>query len=197
MKRPSYSGALDEFLTPLGFVRVDSDWIRKVGDIEECVNLQKSGTHGGVTANLMSVDVKSSELWRAARANGLPGRRWWVSESIGFLFSQHSKWWKNDPGGPAELVEKVRDYGIPYLERMRDPVEQANQFGLKALLNGTWRQGPSIGELAVTLHRMGEHELVCRALDVPRRRHEIGAIVEGVRAFRHYFHCPPTENWPD
>jgi hypothetical protein len=43
---------------------------------------------------------------------------------------------------------------------------------------------------------MGKYDLACRALDVPRRRHEIDSLVDKIRAVRKYLDCPPTVNWP-
>ena len=50
MTRPrTYKGALEELLHPLGYIRSGSEWLIRAGDVEECVYLQKSTIHGGVT----------------------------------------------------------------------------------------------------------------------------------------------------
>jgi hypothetical protein len=196
VKPRSYTQAIAQILQPLGYMRQDNDWILQVGDIEECVNLQRSALGRGVTVNLYSVDLRSQAMLNEALAPAQEWRRWWIDERISSLFSEFDTWWKNDPDGPADVAEKIRQYGLPFLIRMRDPLEQANRFGLQVLLQGKWRQGPTVAHLAITLHRMGEYDLACRALDVPRRRHEIDSLVDKIRAVRKYLDCPPTVNWP-
>ena len=196
MRPKSYTQAIAQTLEPLGYQRQGSDWILRVGDIEECVNLQKSSYGLGVTVNLYSVDLRSNAILFEALGATQKGRYWWVSKRLSSLFSQFDIWWKNDPDGPADVAEKIQTYGLPFLIRMRDPLEQANWFGLQALLHGKWKQGPTVARLAITLHRMGEHELACRALDVPRRRYEIDSLVNDIRAVRRYLNCPPSVNWP-
>lgn len=195
MTRTSYSGALNELLAPLGFGRAKNRWTRLVGDIEEEVELQKSWIDGSVTVNLRSVDLVSRQL--LSDVTNRPYFHFVIGERIGLLFGEYDVWWKNDPNGPKDVAEKVRDFGLPFLERVRSLEAQAEWWGIKRFQRGEWRQGVWVPRLAVTLHRLGKADLVCRALDVPRRRHEIAGIVDDIRALRRYFKCAATENWPE
>lgn len=189
MTRKSYRGRLNDLLEPLGFKKTGaSDWIRIAGDMEECVNLQKSWIDGSVTVNLYSVDRKSQKLLREALPTGTYRPRWWVDQRIGYLFGDSDKWWSHDPNGPDEVAEKVELYGLPFLERFRDPLEQAKYFGLEAIGIGVPHLG-AVLLLAITLERMGRHDDACRALDLPRRRTEIASGRADVEALRRYLGC--------
>jgi hypothetical protein len=197
MKPRSYSQALESALAPLGFTRNGADWIRRTGDVEDCVSLYKSGGDGSMHVDLLNIDLKSSEIMKAALGPGRGMVRWWISQPLSRTYGQRHLTWKNDPNGPSEVAEKVKAYGPMFFDLVRDLKSQAYWFGLAGLFGGVWRQGPTVVKLAVTLHRMGQHELCCRALDVPRRKHEIPSLAADIGAARRYFQCPPTENWPD
>jgi hypothetical protein len=196
MKPRGYSQAIDSVLTPLGFAREGSDWIRRIGDVEDCVSLYKGGD-GSMHVDLLNSDLKSNEVMKAALGPDRGNSRWWISQPLSRVYGQSHKTWKNDPNGPSEVAEKLCDYGPKFFELVRDLKSQAYWFGLAGLLTGVWRQGPTVVKLAITLHRMGERELCCRALDVPRRNHEIPSLAADIGTVRRYFQCPPTENWPD
>lgn len=190
---------MDHLLIPLGFERNEkNEWIRQVGDYEECVDLQKSGHDGSVTVNLHSVDVVARKILQDAAPAGSPALKWWVNVRISELFSRYDKWWKNDPNGPDEVIKLLKEYGLPFLECMRNPIEQAKRFGLDGLAEpGTTSHTANALWLAVILHRLGRNADACRALDLKRRRHEIAPWVAQIGPLRQYLGCPATENWPD
>ena len=190
MKAPTYRGALDDLLRPLGFApRTKDNWIRRVGDMEECIDLQRSAHGSGVTVNIWSVDLVSRKMLEDAVPPDSPGLMYWVSERLGHFLGPYDKWWKADPNGPAEVAKAVREHALPFLERMRPLEAQATRFGRAAI----GQPNPFIRSslwLAVTLHRMGEHEEACRALIIPKRRTEIPPWAAQVQPLRAYLGCP-------
>jgi hypothetical protein len=188
MKPRTYRAAVDQVLKPLGFERAGNDWVRRVGDVQECINLQNSGLSRGVTVNVMSVDVASKQLLVQAIPPDSPGYLYWITERIGHLMGSNDKWWKSDRGGPAEVADAIRNYALPYLEKVRGLGEQAERFGRGSVDVGV-PDIPSRLWLAVTLYRMGEREEACRALGFPDRRTDSSAWTVQVHSLRRYLDC--------
>lgn len=152
MSRPSYAKALQGLLEPLGFKREGNEWIRIRGDMWECVDLQISAI-AGVTANVGAKDLVTEQI-----LNKIPCAKPIfmspLSIRIGQLIDGYDKWWLKEPNGPAELVDAVQAFGLPWFERVRTLEEQAaNWYGRGS--DKPW-SGRSIMTLAVTLYRMGE-----------------------------------------
>jgi hypothetical protein len=193
MKAPTYRRALNELLTPLGFViQTKDNWVRRVGDVEECIDLQRSAYGLGVTVNIWSVDLVSRKMLEDAVPPGAPGLKYWVSERLGHFLGPYDKWWKGDPNGPAVVAEAVREHALPFLERMRPLEAQADRLGRRGVGQGVPHISSRL-QLAVTLYRMGEREEACRALMIPKRRTEIPAWAAQVQPLRDFLGCSPMD----
>jgi hypothetical protein len=190
LSRKTYTGALDQLLTPLGFERQDKrSWVRHVGDMEERVDLEKGWVDGAMTASVKCVDMVGLEIMRQAVPGG-PGVIYPIDRRIGHFVGPFDKWWKNDPNGPEEIAEIVRVHGLPFLESFRTIEARADHFG-RAFVEGQRNPHiPSRAWLAVTLHRMGKGDEACRALEIPKRRTEIPSAGAMVQALRSYLGCP-------
>lgn len=166
MRPGSYAKALDRVLKPVGFVQEGRDWLRESGGFLDCVNLQVS-SYAGITANIYTKDLATDAILREALAPALPTLMFVISARIGELIDGNDRWWRKDPNGPVELADAVSTYALPFLDSLRPLEAQALQFGRAA---GKWSTGPLQIHLAITLHRMGEHEEACAALANPPKR---------------------------
>jgi hypothetical protein len=174
MTRPSYLRAIDRVLEPIGFARRGRDWVRVRGDIEERVDLQKSGIDGGVTLNVWAKDLQTERILRSIPCHTVLGIRQ-VGVRIGALMDGYDRWWRNDPEGPAELAEAVQLYVVPWFDRVRTLEDQAsNWYG-----RGTqqpWRK-PNLAALVVTLVRLGCVEEALALFEAPVPKTAIPALV--------------------
>lgn len=162
MSRSSYSKALDRLLRPLGFQREGSDWIRVRGELWECVNLQISWV-AGVTANIEMKDLETEKILRSIPCEK-PIFMAPISMRIGHLIDGYDRWWKNAPHGPAELVAAVETYGLPWLDKVRTPEDQATRwYGRET--KRPWRGNMTV--LPITLYRMGELAEALALFDAP------------------------------
>jgi len=167
MSRTSYGAAVDAVLKPMGFTRKGKEWSRRIGTVEEHVDLQVSSI-AGTTANLWSYDTATSDLLKKAIPwkpdVGMVLSTW----RIGTLMTGYDRWWKNDPNGPAELAEALRVHVPPFFEARRSLEDQARFFGRA---EPRWKPGGTTTRiyLALTLYRMGELEEACAALQNPPR----------------------------
>jgi hypothetical protein len=127
MSRLSYTKALDDLLRPLGFQRQGRDWTRVRGDILERLDLQKSWIDGGVTVNVWAKDLQTENILKGIPCEAELGIVQF-GVRIGTLMDGHDRWWRNDPNGPAELVEAVRVYGVPWFDRVRSLEDQASKW---------------------------------------------------------------------
>ncbi len=154
MNKKSYGAALDDVLTPIGFVQGRMEWSRTVGDIFEQVDLQVS-PNLGVTSNLWTKDLATEELLRQAIPWKRPIGIVQAGFRIGRLMGCGDRWWKKDPNGPAELAEAIRLHAPAFFEGRRSLEAQALWFGR---LQPRWSPGNTAGRmyLALTLYRMGE-----------------------------------------
>lgn len=176
MTRLSYASALDRALKPLGFAR-ESDrknWIRLRGEIQDCVNLQKSAVDGSVTINLFAKNLATERILTSIPCETELGARQF-GERIGHLIDGYDRWWKNDPDGPIELAEAVRAYGIPWFEGVRSLEDEASSWYGRGT-SGSWRK-PNLAVLAVTLFRMGALQEALALFDEPVPKTAIPTLV--------------------
>lgn len=166
MSSKSYLAALDSVLRPAGFARTGRNWIRFRDGFEDCVNLQVS-SRAGTTANISSRDLATDAIWNEAVPPGSPGLYYHTTVRIGQLMDRTDRWWRRDPNGPEELSQAILAYALPFLDSRRSLENQALGFGRgdTAGFNARLRIG-----LAITLHRMGEHDEACAALANPPKR---------------------------
>lgn len=172
MTARSYTAALDQLLTPLGFVRDatlrtrDKDWVRRSAAFEDVVNLQIS-SYAGATANVGTKDLQSEAILEAAIPPNSPGLKYPAYHRIGALMDGLDHWWRADPNGPSELCRAVETYGLPLFESLRDLEAQARALGRGAT---KYRISTPTLYLAVTLYRLGELDEACQVLANPPKR---------------------------
>jgi hypothetical protein len=169
VKPRSFRSALDQLLEPLGFERHGDQWLRQVGDIQECLALDTSNTLG-TTINVGSVDAASKAILVEATGQPYPSVTYWIDVRIGDLIDGVTRRWRSGRDDPADLADAVEEYALPFLETVRSLDAQANYFGRSGIGKGTWSHAPSRLFLAITLHRMGEAEEACRAITEPSKR---------------------------
>lgn len=175
MTRLSYTKAIDRALAPLGFERSGKDWIRLRGDIWDCVNLQNSWVDGSVTVNLYAKDLETERILKAIECGAVLGIRL-AGERIGMLIDGYDRWWKNDPNGPAELAEAVREYGLPWFDRVSTLEDQAAHWYFRTATAQPWRK-PNLTALAVTLYRLGQAEEALALFEAPVPKTAIATLV--------------------
>ncbi|MDP3658602.1 DUF4304 domain-containing protein [Phenylobacterium sp.] len=161
----SYTKALDRVLGPLGFVRDKKDWVRIRGDIWDCVNLQKSWIDGAVTVSLYGKDLETDRVLRSIECGVVLGVIP-VAERIGILIDGYDRWWKNDPNGPLELSEAVREHAIPWFDRIQTLEDQASIWYSRTATGRPWGR-QHLGELAITLFRLGAIDEALSFFDAP------------------------------
>lgn len=182
MSRSSYGQSLHKVLQPLGFRRKGSDWIRVRGDMWECVNLQTSSV-AGVTANIEMKDLETERILQSIPCEA-PIFMSPVSRRIGQLIDGYDKWWKNDSLGPAELVEAVQAYALPWFEKVRSLGDQAAQWYGRGG-DRPWRS-PSNVVLAVTLYRMGELAEARALFETPPPKTAVPSFVARARCVQRW-----------
>ena len=164
MTRLSYTKALDRALQPLGFAREAKDWIRQRGEIQDCVNLQKSWIDGSVTINLFAKNLETERILRSIPCDKVLGIILF-GQRIGQLIDGRDRWWKNDPNGPIEVAEAVLVYGIPWFERVQSLEDEALTWYGRGTTR-PWRK-PNLAALAVTLFRLGALEEALALFEEP------------------------------
>lgn len=177
MTRLSYTRALNQALQPLGFVREGKDWIRLRGELQDCVNLQKSWVDGSVTVNLFAKNLETERMLRSIACDEVLGVRQF-GQRIGELIDGRDRWWKNDPNGPAEVAEAVRIHGIPWFERIQSLEDEASNWYGRGTI-GSWSK-PNLTVLAMTLFRLGalDEALALFEEPVPKTANRM-LVVEG------------------
>lgn len=163
MSRSSYAKALDKLLTPHGFRREGSEWIRTRGDMWECVDLQVSSV-AGVTSNVAKKDLQTERILQniSCEKPFAPGQ---IVVRLGHLIDGYDRWWKNSSDGPAEMSAAVESYGLPWFDRVNTLEEQlAHWYG--GGVAKPWRSSHPL-ERAVTLYRLGRPEEALALFDAP------------------------------
>lgn len=191
MTRKSYAKALDEALRPLDFKRSGDDWIRVRGDMWECVHRHSSWL-GGVRVEFFMKDLETEkifmEIFGPEGAIQMPA----ISASMGELIDGYGRNWGDDPNGPADMVEAVLRYGLPWFDKVRTLEDQASQW----FARGTTSRGyysPSMIGLALTLFRMGELDEACETLRKPVPKTAIPASVKKVGTVRKWLGCDDAD----
>jgi hypothetical protein len=110
------------------------------------------------TAEILASIPCKEELW-------LPP----VTIRIGQLIDGYSRVWRDEPDGPAEMIEAVRVYGLPWFDRVRSVEDQAAKWYGRHSMKGSWRS-PSLPALAVTLYRLGELDEALALFAAPERK---------------------------
>ncbi|WP_068878231.1 MULTISPECIES: DUF4304 domain-containing protein [unclassified Phenylobacterium] len=174
MSGASYIKALDRALTPLGFVRESGDWVRRRGEIQDQVDLQKSSIDGGVTVNLFAKNLETERILKSIPCEKQLGTRQF-GQRIGELIDGRDRWWKNDPEGPAEVTEAVLLHGIPWFECVRSLEDEASVWYGRGT-TGFWRK-PNLTVLAVTLFRLGALEEALALFQEPVPKTAIPTLV--------------------
>jgi hypothetical protein len=174
MTRPSYLKAIDGVLAPIGFARSGREWIRVRGEIEERVDLQKSGIDGGVTVNVWAKDLQTERILRSIPYHKMLGIRQ-VGVRIGTLIDGYDRWWRNNPDGPPDLAEAVRLYAVPWFDQVRTLEDQASKWYGRGTRQ-PWRK-PNLAALAVTLARLGSIDEALALFEAPVPKTAIPALV--------------------
>jgi hypothetical protein len=177
-RAPPYVKALHALLKPLGFVRKGNEWTRIRDDIWECIDIQGSWL-GGVTVNVSAKDLKTAEILEAIPC----AEELWLSpitSRVGTLIDGRDRWWKDEPDGPAEMVEAVRVCGLPWFDRVRSVEDQAAKWYGRHSIEGPWRS-PSLPAQAVTLYRLGELDEALALFAAPERKTSIPNYVAKCR----------------
>jgi hypothetical protein len=189
MTRKSYIAAIDRVLKPMGFTREGKEWSRRIGTVVEHIDLQVSSI-AGTTANLWSYDAATNDLLKEAipwrPSVGMMISAW----RIGILMNGYDRWWKNDPSGPDELAEALKDHAPPFFEERRSLEAQAIGFGRAA---DKWRKGDADRRiyLALTLYRMGELDEACDVLRDPPKTTPASWLAE-IDSVREWLGCPAS-----
>jgi hypothetical protein len=181
VKRPSYQGALDELLIPLGFERPKArNWVRKEGGLIDHVDIQTS-SHGGTTANLHFNDENTWALLTEAVPT-MTGPYFMNTRLWSLTGDPYVKWWqKGDPNGPTDVVWALRQYGLPLFDQLRSLEFQTTRCG--PLFTDERRHAWSQIWLAMTLYRMGDHANARRVISEPTKSpgEHWAAQVAGIR----------------
>lgn len=181
---------MNSLLAPLGFQREGKDWNRRTDEFLDCVNLQTS-QFAGATGNMCTMDLVSERLLAEALGADTPRMNYHAIARIGSLIDGIDIWWRKDPDGPTEMVERVKTYGLPFLDNMHSLEFQAQRFG-RGSTEGKIH-APSALKLAVTLYRMGERDEACRFLARPPDNYTDPFWREQLIKMRRWLGCPEAQ----
>jgi hypothetical protein len=196
VSRKSFTKALDEALTPLGFKRDGDDWIRVRGDLWDCVNKQ-TAMYFGTTFNLYKKELETEKLYLAIFGPTGATRLPLSGVRLNSIIGGRDQWWRSDdPDGPSDMVEALLTHGVPWFDKDRTLGEQADQLRrIKPPPHGRY-YGWLLVWLAMILYRMGERDEACAVLRRPIRRTESPAHVEKVARVRAWMGCDTPSDAP-
>ena len=169
MKRLTYPKAMAAVLEGIGFERNKDQWFRRSGMFEDNIDFQVGKDLKDITANArlrnFAVEI---EISRASPPGEHIGILYPVYRRVPMLIDRHDRWWsRSDPDGPAQMAAAVRDYALPFLERLH------SLEALKAYLEETgsikWRDATSRMYVAIILGLTGRTEEAVEALSDPPR----------------------------
>lgn len=176
--------AVDDLLINNGFSRVSGqEWIRNYGIYSDIINIQLSSFLDSITVNILFIDESIHELLLELN----PSRqfeKYPVNVRLPRLAYGRDHWWKrSDPAAPDEIVEALKQYGLPFLEGLHSP-----EGFLAYLLPRAEKWRSPIGRLyaAIILHRMARVEEADALLDQVPRLVEKGKV----NAVRNYCGLP-------
>lgn len=186
MSRKSYTQAVHDLLTPLGFVpSARTEWKRVEGDYEDVIGLQViQGT--GTVVNVYSLDLVSKAIFDSLGPGVSVGVKYPVYKRLGRLMGPRDRAWRRDRDKPEDLVAAIETYALPFLARMHDLVGLLGYYTRGVRI----RDNPSMYWHALTLYRLGEKELACQLLSRrPRVRDD--QVWRTIDAIRDYCGCAP------
>ncbi len=194
MTKASYAKAITQALTPFGFKRSGSNWVRIRGDMWECVNLQRSQFAPELTVNLVQKDLETERLYLEIFGPDGAIQMQPQSDRIGQLIDGYDRWWEIDqPDGPEQLADAVVKYGLPRFDRVRTLAEQAEYWYHRPTLLGSSGYPSRLMEhLALTLYRMGETEEACAVLRKRVTKTANSYHVDQVAKMRAWLGCAPS-----
>jgi hypothetical protein len=161
MSRKNPATWLTNVLGPEGFARGGKAWTRSKDGLVDVVTAQVSKAGGEVTVN---TGVCDPEIYRACwgrpLSTSINEANCTVRARAGQLVDGHDRWWRlDDPDAPQAMRIIVRDYVLPFIERMHsgDAMEQY------LLDTGVVSQHypPPIIYLALLKHRRGIVDEAC------------------------------------
>jgi hypothetical protein len=191
MSRKSYTQAVDDLLTPLGFVKsARMEWTRVEGGYEDVIGLQViQGT--GTVVNVYSLDLVTDAIFDSLGPGVSVGVKYPVYKRLGRLMGPRDRAWRRDRDKPEDLVAAIETYALPFLSRMHDLVGLLGYYSRGVRI----RDNPSMYWHALTVYRLGEQALACQLLSRRPRVRDDG-VWRTIDAIRDYCGCPPLPARP-
>lgn len=160
---------LDRVLNPVGFHRQESTWNRRVGDVIEVVNVQKSKGGDAVTVNIGVADPEVHfTLWGTA-ADFFSEEQCTVRSRLGKVLDGRDRWW---PAGSHdsyfEIAKLLEEHGLPFLSRL-----WTREAMIAHLINSQAAETPyplPALTLAVLMALCGDRSRACAEVERLRRR---------------------------
>lgn len=194
MSRLTYTKAINDVLSPVGFRRRGPEWTRIRGEVEEMLDLQKSRVDGAVTVNVWAKNLETERILKLVPCEEPLGI---IQQGvrIGELVDGQDWWWKNDPDGPAEMARLVCTHALPWFDQFPTLEAQATkQYGRGRLR--PWRSS-SIAPLAITLYRMGQIDEALALFDAPIPRTALPGLVATCKCVKRWLEAQKGTAPPD
>ena len=126
---------LDKLLGSAGVTRQKMTWNRKAGAFVDVVDLQPSKAGDALTVNAGVIDPSVHKIcWGEDPSAFVEEPSCTVRARIGQLIDGKDLWWRDDGENVAsEIVERVREHVLPFLDRMHSieaMVEQLADSGV-------------------------------------------------------------------
>ena len=120
MSRNPYAPAVHAVLKPHGFAKIPGlEWRREADGYLDQIHLQSCGLDRTVTVNIFIRDLATKGLLERITAGIQGGLYYSVRRRIRSFVSVYDKWWaRDDPEGPQEVAQLLRDHALPFLDSM-------------------------------------------------------------------------------
>jgi len=121
---------LDKLLASVGFTRQKMTWNRKTAPFVDVVDLQPSKTGDALTVNAGVTDPRVHKVcWGEDTPAFVEEPTCTVRARIGQLVDGKDIWWRDDGENVAsEIVERVREHVLPFLDRMHSMEAMVEQL---------------------------------------------------------------------
>jgi hypothetical protein len=186
MSRNPYAPAVHAVLKPHGFAKIPGlEWRREADGYLDQIHLQSCGLDRTVTVNIFIRDLATKGLLERITAGIQGGLYYSVRRRIRSFVSVYDKWWaRDDPEGPQEVAQLLRDHALPFLDSMHS--DEAMISEMRRIIGDRWWGDTNARlDLALLLWRTGRAAEACETLRVSPKRipENWKAQIEAVRRF--------------
>lgn len=151
-------------LEPLGFVRHNKTWNRRLGSFIDVIQLDSGKFGDSVTLDVGVVHPEAyQKCWQRDLPAVLQATECTVRERVGALIDGKDLWWQVSEEGVANAVVATLDpYVLPFLDSMHS-AEAMEHYLVKTNVVKKYYPPPII-YLAVLMHKRGDTTAACKLL---------------------------------